>query len=79
MKEGDGMASEGTMRTFAARRLEAFIASALVAQGIPEPDAAICGARMVEADLRGVDTTASGSRRAGSTCAPRSGPSARTR
>jgi LDH2 family malate/lactate/ureidoglycolate dehydrogenase len=56
MKEGDGMASEGTMRTFAARRLEAFIASALVAQGIPEPDAAICGARMVEADLRGVDT-----------------------
>src|SRR5512137_1870672 len=50
------MASEGTTRTFAVKRLEAFIASALGALGLPEPDAATCAARMTESDLRGVDT-----------------------
>jgi L-2-hydroxycarboxylate dehydrogenase (NAD+) len=50
------MAAEGTARVFSARRLESFISSVLVAVGLPEPDAAICAARMTEADLRGVDT-----------------------
>jgi LDH2 family malate/lactate/ureidoglycolate dehydrogenase len=50
------MAVYGTARVFPARRLETFIASVLVAVGLPESDAAICAARMTEADLRGVDT-----------------------
>ncbi|HWT77910.1 MAG TPA: Ldh family oxidoreductase, partial [Candidatus Methylomirabilis sp.] len=50
------MASEGQARTFPAKRLETFIAEVLKALGLPEPDAAICAARMTEADLRGVDT-----------------------
>ena len=49
------MVSEGT-RVFPARRLEAFATSALVALGLPERDAAVCAGRMIEADLRGVDT-----------------------
>jgi len=50
------MASDGTIRSFPAKRLEAFIGSALKAMGLPEADAAICAARMTESDLRGVDT-----------------------
>ena len=50
------MASERTTRTFAVKRLEAFIASVLGALGLPESDAATCAARMTESDLRGVDT-----------------------
>ena len=50
------MASEGSARLFSATRLEAFIASALTALGLPEQDAVVCAVRMVEADLRGVDT-----------------------
>lgn len=41
---------------FPAARLERFIASAFTALGLPEQDAAVCAARMTEADLRGVDT-----------------------
>ena len=50
------MASEETARAFPVRRLEAFITSALTALGLEGQDAAICATRMVEADLRGVDT-----------------------
>jgi LDH2 family malate/lactate/ureidoglycolate dehydrogenase len=50
------MASEGSARLFSAKRLEAFILSALTALGLPEQDAVVCAVRMVEADLRGVDT-----------------------
>lgn len=50
------MGAETPARTFPAPRLEAFIAAALTAVGIPEPDAAVCAARITEADLRGVDT-----------------------
>jgi LDH2 family malate/lactate/ureidoglycolate dehydrogenase len=50
------MASEGSVRVFQAKRLEAFTTSVLVALGLPEADAAVCAARMTEADLRGVDT-----------------------
>jgi LDH2 family malate/lactate/ureidoglycolate dehydrogenase len=50
------MASNGTGRVFPVKRLETFIESALAALGLPDGDAAICAARMVEADLRGVDT-----------------------
>ncbi len=50
------MPSEGSAQVFSAKRLEAFIASALGAIGLPESDAATCAARMTEADLRGVDT-----------------------
>src|SRR5512134_1340336 len=50
------MASDGTGRLFPVKRLEAFIESALTALGLPEDDAAMCAARTVEADLRGVDT-----------------------
>ena len=50
------MASEGTARVFPAKRLEAFITGALTALGLPEQDAAVCAARVTEADLRGVDT-----------------------
>ena len=38
------------------KRLEAFGASALAALGLPKKDAAVCAARMTEADLLGVDT-----------------------
>ena len=50
------MASEGHVRVFPAKRLETFIASVLTALGLPDQDAAVCAARMTEADLRGVDT-----------------------
>jgi len=50
------MASEATKQVYPAPRLEAFIKSALVAHGLPEQDAAVCAARMIESDLRGVDT-----------------------
>jgi L-2-hydroxycarboxylate dehydrogenase (NAD+) len=50
------MAAEGHVRIFAAKRLETFIANVLAALGLPEQDAAVCAARMTEADLRGVDT-----------------------
>ena len=50
------MASGETTRTFAVKRLEAFIAGVLGALGLPESDAATCAARMTESDLRGVDT-----------------------
>jgi LDH2 family malate/lactate/ureidoglycolate dehydrogenase len=50
------MASEGQVCIFPAKRLETFIASVLAALGLPEQDAAVCAARMTEADLRGVDT-----------------------
>jgi len=41
---------------FPAERVQAFIASALLALGLPEADAQTCAQRMTEADLRGVDT-----------------------
>ena len=50
------MAADAATRTFAAKRLEAFISSVLGGLGLPEADAAICAARMTESDLRGVDT-----------------------
>ena len=50
------MASESPARVFPAKRLEAFITSVLAALDLPEKDAAVCAARMTEADLRGVDT-----------------------
>ncbi len=50
------MAAEGTMHVYPVQRLEAFAAKALVALGLPEQDAAVCARRMIEADLRGVDT-----------------------
>lgn len=50
------MASDAHTRVFPAKRLEAFITSVLAALGLPEQDAAVCAARMTEADLRGVDT-----------------------
>ena len=50
------MPSDGRAHVFSAKRLEAFIESALGAVGLPERDAATCAARMTEADLRGVDT-----------------------
>jgi LDH2 family malate/lactate/ureidoglycolate dehydrogenase len=43
-------------QVFAAPRLERFIASAFTTLGLPDQDAAACAARMIEADLRGVDT-----------------------
>ncbi len=50
------MAPEGHARVFPAKRLESFITSVLAALGFPDQDAAVCAARMTEADLRGVDT-----------------------
>jgi L-2-hydroxycarboxylate dehydrogenase (NAD+) len=50
------MASETDGRIFSAKRLEAFGACALMALGLPGDDAALCAARMIDADLRGVDT-----------------------
>ena len=50
------MADEKQKRIFTAERLEAFAAKVLAALGLPEGDAALCAARMIEADLRGVDT-----------------------
>jgi L-2-hydroxycarboxylate dehydrogenase (NAD+) len=50
------MAAEAHGQVFPAKRLEAFGAAALVALGLPEADAALCAARMIDADLRGVDT-----------------------
>lgn len=50
------MAADTNGQVFPVKRLEAFIVCVLTALGLPEPDAAICAARMTEADLRGVDT-----------------------
>jgi LDH2 family malate/lactate/ureidoglycolate dehydrogenase len=50
------MASRDSGPRFPAKRLEAFIASALTRLGLSEADGAVCAVRMVEADLRGVDT-----------------------
>ncbi len=50
------MPPAGSVRLFQPKRLETFIASVLAALGLPEQDAAVCAARMTEADLRGVDT-----------------------
>jgi L-2-hydroxycarboxylate dehydrogenase (NAD+) len=50
------MAAETHGQVFPAKRLEAFATAALVALGIPEADAAVCAARMIDSDLRGVDT-----------------------
>jgi LDH2 family malate/lactate/ureidoglycolate dehydrogenase len=50
------MASDHNTRFFPAKRLEDFCAGALTALGLPEADAAVCATRMIEADLRGVDT-----------------------
>jgi len=50
------MTKEANATRFEAKRLESFAAAAFVALGIPESDAAICAARMIEADLLGVDT-----------------------
>jgi L-2-hydroxycarboxylate dehydrogenase (NAD+) len=49
------MTKQGEKR-FKAEQMESFAAAALVALGIPEADTAVCAARMIEADLRGVDT-----------------------
>jgi L-2-hydroxycarboxylate dehydrogenase (NAD+) len=50
------MAAEASKQVFGAKRLEAFGAAVLEAFGLPEGDAALCAARMIDADLRGVDT-----------------------
>jgi len=50
------MAAETRGQAFPAGRLQAFGAAALKALGLPEGDAALCAARMIDADLRGVDT-----------------------
>ncbi|MHB8908103.1 MAG: Ldh family oxidoreductase [Syntrophales bacterium] len=50
------MAAETHRQIFPAKRLEAFGAAVLKALGLPEEDAAFCAARMIDADLRGVDT-----------------------
>ena len=50
------MAAETHGQVFPAKRLEAFGAAALEALGLPERDAALCAARMIDGDLRGVDT-----------------------
>ncbi len=50
------MAAGAELQVFPAERLQAFGAAALAALGLPESDAALCAARMIDADLRGVDT-----------------------
>jgi L-2-hydroxycarboxylate dehydrogenase (NAD+) len=50
------MAEKTKGQVFPAKRLEAFATRILTALGLPEGDAALCAARMIEADLRGVDT-----------------------
>ncbi len=50
------MAAEAKKQVFPAKRLEAFGVAALKALGLPEGDAAVCAARMIDGDLRGVDT-----------------------
>ena len=50
------MSTEGHALTFEAMRLAGFITDALATLGLPEADAAVCAARMTEADLRGIDT-----------------------
>jgi L-2-hydroxycarboxylate dehydrogenase (NAD+) len=49
------MASGGAL-VFQVERLQRFIVSALMSLDIPAGDAATCAARLVEADLRGVET-----------------------
>lgn len=50
------MAAKEQDLVYPAKRLEDFIAGALMALDLPETDAQTCAARMTEADLRGVDT-----------------------
>ena len=50
------MKEETQKRIYPPKRLEAFCESALKALGLPEQDAALTAARMIDADLRGVDT-----------------------
>ena len=50
------MAAAGRDLVVPAERAQAFIVGALVALGLPEPDAHTCAQRIAEADLRGVDT-----------------------
>lgn len=50
------MESKSQYRLFPVKRLEDYCVSALKALGLPEKDAAICATRIIEADLRGVDT-----------------------
>lgn len=50
------MASERAPGRYPADRLQALIECVLTAVRLPETDAAICAARMTEADLHGVDT-----------------------
>ena len=50
------MTEEVHGQIFPAKRLEAFGASALAALGLSEQDAVLCAGRMIDADLRGVDT-----------------------
>ncbi len=51
-----GMEKKESGALYPAKRLEAFGASVLAALGLPEQDAVLCAARMIDADLRGVDT-----------------------
>ena len=48
--------AEKKERVYPAERLEQFTTSVLVALGLPKTDAKTCATRMMEADLRGVDT-----------------------
>ena len=50
------MAAETKGKVFPVERLKSFGTAALAALGLPEGDAALCAARMIDADLRGVDT-----------------------
>jgi L-2-hydroxycarboxylate dehydrogenase (NAD+) len=48
--------TQGEEKRFKTKLLETFTSTALIALGVPEADAVVCAARMIEADLRGVDT-----------------------
>ncbi|MDF1590418.1 MAG: Ldh family oxidoreductase [Desulfobacterales bacterium] len=50
------MTEQEQKRIYPAKRLEDFGASAFAAMGLPPTDAALCAVRMIDADLRGVDT-----------------------
>lgn len=50
------MTSDARDVVFPAKRLEEFVRAVLVALRLPQGDAATCARRMVEADLRGVET-----------------------
>lgn len=80
------MGSDTDVRFFPQKRLESFVAAALAALGLPEKDAALCAARMIDADLRGVDTQgifrlnhySQRIRAGGSTCTRKCIPSGKT-